>query len=53
VSEETQDDSIQNTVLVMTKEENFEEAMVQNFDQLNQPLLHKDLKNLQSQLTHF
>jgi len=28
VSEEIQDDSIQNTVLVMTKEENFEEAMI-------------------------
>jgi len=46
VSEETQDDSIQNTVLVMTKEENFEEVMIQNFGQLNQSLLHKDLKNL-------
>jgi hypothetical protein len=45
VSEETHDDSIQN-ILVMTKEENFEEAMIQNFGQLNQSLLHKDLKNL-------
>jgi hypothetical protein len=33
VSEETQDDSIQNTVLVMTKEKNFEEVMIQNFSQ--------------------
>ena len=53
VSKETQDDSIQNTVLVMTKDENTEEAMIQNFGQLNQSLLHEDLKNLQSQLTHF
>jgi hypothetical protein len=53
VSEETQDDSIQNTVLVMIKEENSAEAMIQIFGQLNQSLLHKDLKNLQSQVTHF
>jgi hypothetical protein len=52
-SEEIQDDSIQNTVLVMTKEENFEEVMIQHFSQLNQSLFHKDLKNLQSQPTHF
>jgi hypothetical protein len=53
VSEETQDDSIQNTVLVMNKEENFEEVTIQHFGQLNQSLLHRDLKNLRSQPTHF